>query len=73
MQYNITPSAHKSIAGFAFVSFPYKTSGAMYLIVPASVFSPDEPLHLPDIPKSTILILDFAFDSNSTFSSLRSL
>jgi len=48
-------------------------SGVMYFSVPASFFSAMFPLHRPDMPKSTTLILVLALDSNKTFSSLRSL
>lgn len=73
MQNNMQPRAHISIAGAAFVSTPFKTSGDINLSVPASVLSVMEGVARPAIPKSTILILVRAFDSNSTFSNLRSL
>ncbi len=73
MQNSMQPSAQISMVGAAFVSTPFKTSGAINFRVPASVFSVMFGVALPAIPKSTILILVRAFDSNKTFSSFKSL
>ena len=67
------PSAQISIAGAALTSEPFNTSGAINLRVPASVLSLTDGVHLPAIPKSTILIRVRAFDSKRTFSSFKSL
>ena len=59
------------------LDLPYKSSGAMYFKVPASILSISKLEHIPAIPKSTIFKLGKVFLSicfvNKRFSNLRSL
>ncbi len=49
----ITPIDHTSIAGVNYFNLPYKTSGAIYFKLPASIFSTLNFDATPAIPKST--------------------
>ena len=54
IKYNITPIDQTSIAGVSYFNLPYKTSGAIYLRLPASMLSTLNLDATPAIPKSTI-------------------
>lgn len=58
----ITPIAQTSIAGVIYLVFPFKTSGAIYLKLPASMFSTFYLEATPAIPKSTTFLLEWKFN-----------
>jgi hypothetical protein len=68
----IIPIAHTSIAGLATLLELYIISGVIYLSVAAVFVSALTLVTMPAIPKSTILILFLAGESNRTFSNFRS-